>query len=121
MAKLLCRSGRAPQHCRVGILGLTFKPDVPDLRNSKVVDIIKELRAFSVEPLVHDPLASPATAREVSDVALKPLEELTDLDGLIVAVPHRAFLEDQERIVSLVRDGGVFVDVKSAFQPGKLP
>ncbi len=78
---------------RVGLLGLTFKEDVPDLRNSKVADIITELQEFGAEVLVHDALADPAEARREYGVELRPLEDLTDLDALILAVPHKSYKE----------------------------
>ena len=76
---------------RIGVLGLTFKENVPDLRNTKVVDIIRELGDFRMHVLVHDPMASAEDAREEYGLTLVGQEELRDLDALIIAVNHDAF------------------------------
>jgi UDP-N-acetyl-D-galactosamine dehydrogenase len=107
---------------RVGILGLTFKENVPDIRNSRVPDIIAELRAFGVEPLVHDVLAEPEDAQHEYGLAFTPLEAFRDLDGLILAVPHRAYLQAPvAELCGRLKPGALLVDVKSALDPGKLP
>ncbi|WP_428566277.1 MAG: nucleotide sugar dehydrogenase [Solidesulfovibrio sp. DCME] len=89
--KMLIRSECRASCARVGVLGLTFKENVPDLRNTKVVDIVRELCEFRIRVLVHDPLADPEEAREEYGLTLAPREELCDLDALIVAVSHDAF------------------------------
>lgn len=76
---------------RIGILGLTFKENVPDLRNTRVVDIVAELRDFGADVLVHDPMASPEEALEEYGLALQPLDALRDLDALILAVAHDTY------------------------------
>src|SRR5438132_3017318 len=78
---------------RVNVLGLTFKEDVPDIRNSKVIDIIRELHEFGVETYVHDPQASPDDALHEYGVRLTEWESLPAADALILAVPHRRYLE----------------------------
>jgi UDP-N-acetyl-D-glucosamine/UDP-N-acetyl-D-galactosamine dehydrogenase len=118
LVKMLVQSDRPVKGAKVGILGLTFKEDVPDLRNSRVPDIVAELRQFGVEPLVHDPLGDPAEALRVCGVALAPLEQLQELDGLILAVSHRAYLEmPRAQLLGRVRSGGAFIDVKSVLDP----
>jgi UDP-N-acetyl-D-galactosamine dehydrogenase len=100
---------------RVGLLGLTFKENVPDLRNSRVEDIIRELSDFHVSVLVHDPLADPDEARHEYGVALLPLAELRDLDALILAVPHAEFAQlDAGRIAAMFKnpENGIVIDVK---------
>lgn len=120
--KMLSRAGMPLRDARVGILGLTFKEDVPDLRNSRVPDIVRELREFGIDPLVADPLGDPAQAREEHDVTLRPLAELTNLDALIYAVPHRAYRDlATSAIASRVAAGGVIVDVKSVLDPAEIP
>jgi UDP-N-acetyl-D-galactosamine dehydrogenase len=122
VVKLLARGNVPISRARVGILGLTFKQDVPDIRNTKVVDIIAELRQFGVEPLVHDPRALPEEANAEYGVSLCPFGELGALDALIVAVPHREYKERPKReIFSLLKPGGVLVDVKSMFSPSDVP
>ena len=118
--KLLCSSqeGRIA-HARIGILGLTFKENVPDIRNSKVVDIVRELDAFGASVFVHDPLADPEEAMREYGVELYPREQLVALDAVILAVRHRSYEEQGLGAVvrSLKESRGVFVDIKSAF-PG---
>jgi UDP-N-acetyl-D-galactosamine dehydrogenase len=114
LVKLLALADTPIKSARVGILGLTFKQDVPDLRNTKVVDIVRELKEFGVDPLLHDPLVTAAEAAREYGVRIKPWEELSGLDALIVAVPHREFLERPvEELLRPLRQGGVLVDLKS--------
>ncbi|MBE2245226.1 MAG: nucleotide sugar dehydrogenase, partial [Burkholderiaceae bacterium] len=98
------------------VLGLTFKEDCADLRNSKVVDIINELRSYGVRVAVHDPQADPAEALHEYGVTLVPWEDLPRADAIIAAVAHKAFkLLATEQLTSKLVAGGAFVDVKSAF------
>lgn len=113
----LLAHGGAPPRPRIGVLGLTFKENVPDLRNSKVPDLIRELEGFGVHPLVHDPLADPAHAREELGVQISPLDEFKDLDALYLAVTHDAYLADVPKVIRMVKPGGVFMDIKSALDP----
>lgn len=99
---------------RVGILGLTFKENVPDLRNSRVRDIFAELAAFGLRPLVHDPLADSALVLKDYAVAQSDLAEFRDMDALILAVPHRAYLDlGPRRLAEMLTSGGIFLDVKA--------
>jgi UDP-N-acetyl-D-glucosamine/UDP-N-acetyl-D-galactosamine dehydrogenase len=121
MAKLLIENDIPVKRARVGILGLTFKEDVNDLRNSKVPEVMKELAAFGIDTIVHDPHADPAEAKHEYGIKLSPWEEIRNLDGLIVAVGHRAYHEmGQEKLLSLVRHGGVVVDAKSIMKPALI-
>ncbi|BBD09686.1 nucleotide sugar dehydrogenase [Desulfovibrio ferrophilus] len=105
---------------RVGVLGLTFKENVPDLRNTKVVDVIAELQEYGVEVLVNDPMADPEEAIHEYDIELTPLDQMSNLDGLILAVSH-----DQYREIDLSGDGlaqvfshpskAVVMDIKGFF------
>jgi UDP-N-acetyl-D-galactosamine dehydrogenase len=105
---------------KVGILGLTFKENVPDLRNSKIPDIIKELAEFGIDAMVHDPLGDPKEAHEEYKVHITPLDKFTGLDALILAVSHKEYLADIDAIYARVRDGGAVIDVKSVL-PTKQP
>ena len=107
----------------VTVLGLTFKEDVPDTRNSKVVDIIAELRSFGVSVQVHDPLADPEEARREYGVTLCPLEQLVPADAVVLAVAHRAYVEQGWALVaSLLRGGdGVVFDVKGVLDRAARP
>ena len=89
--KQLLRQKLGVAGARVGILGFTFKEDVPDLRNTRVVDIIRELKEYNILPLVHDPLADAAEALREYGQDLVPLEALCDLDALLLAVGHQKF------------------------------
>src|SRR5262249_33519402 len=122
LVKMLIASERRVKGARIGVLGLAFKENVPDLRNSRVPDIVAEVREFGIEAKVHDPLPNPEEARHESGLALSPLADLSDLDGLVLAVPHREFLAQgiDGLLKPLVR-GGVFVDVKSAVDRRKMP
>ncbi len=111
--KLLRQQDHAIKGARIGVLGLTFKENVPDLRNSRVPDIINELREYGVDPIVHDPMASGEEALREYGTELRPFDALTDLDGVILAVPHQQYLDQLDRIVGCVRHGGLFMDVKS--------
>jgi UDP-N-acetyl-D-galactosamine dehydrogenase len=120
VVKLLIDGDFTVKHARVGVLGLTFKEDCNDIRNSKVPDILRELRQFGIEATVHDPAARPEEAMHEYGVKLSPLEEMTGLDALVLAVCHKAYLSlGQSRILSMIRDGGVLVDVKSLLDPSR--
>ena len=116
--KMLSRAGVPLSQARVGILGLTFKENVPDLRNIRIPDIVNELREFGLNSLVHDPMGNPEEAREEYGVHLCEWSEISSLDALILAVPHRQYMEmPTKSLLGLVRDGGVLVDVKSVLDP----
>jgi UDP-N-acetyl-D-galactosamine dehydrogenase len=120
--KLLAAGGRPLRDARVGILGLTFKENVPDIRNSKVHDIVHELREFGIAPLVHDPLADPAAAQHEFGIALCGLDDFHDLDAVICAVSHRAYAAlGQHAIAAMVAPGGAIIDVKASLVPASLP
>ena len=113
LVKLLARADVRIQGARVGILGLTFKPDVPDVRNTKVVDIVTELRQFGIEPLLHDPLLTSERGLP-SGLRLQPWSELVGLDALLLAVPHRELLaRPLSELLAPLREGGLLLDLKS--------
>ena len=122
LVKLLVHANVAVKGAKVGILGLTFKENVSDIRNSKVPDIIGELRQFGIEPMVHDPIADAAEAKHEYGLTLSKWEELDGLDALVVAVSHKAYAEmSGEALAKRVKTGGVIVDVKSMVDPESLP
>jgi UDP-N-acetyl-D-glucosamine/UDP-N-acetyl-D-galactosamine dehydrogenase len=95
---------------------------VPDLRNSRVPDIVAELREFGITALVADPLADPIEAKREHGVDLVLPEQLTGLDGLILAVPHRMLGETGwDRLFATLSPGGVFIDVKSVVPRDSVP
>ena len=120
VVKLMIGEGKQINHTRVGVLGITFKEDVPDLRNTRVVDIIAELGDYGIDVIVHDPLADPEEAKTYYDVDLKPLESLNGVDALVVAVAHNAYRDMGLSGLAKLCAGDhrpVIVDVKSAFEP----
>jgi len=122
LVKLLIAAERPVKGARIGIVGITFKEDVPDLRNSRVPDIVSELREFGIAALVADPLADPTEAKGEYGVELVPLEHFTKLDGLILAVPHRVLAErGWGKLLAALAPGGVFVDVKSVVTRDRVP
>lgn len=121
LIKLLADKDVPLKKLRVGILGFTFKENVPDIRNSKVVDIYRELQSYGIEPLVHDPLAHAAEVIDEYQVKLSPIEQFKELDAVILAVPH----EDYQKINHLglnemLGADGIFVDIKSCVAPSLL-
>jgi len=122
LVKLLIAAERPVKGAKVGIVGIAFKEDVPDLRNSRVPDILAELREFGISALVSDPLVDPVEAQREYGIELVPLKDLTVLDGLILAVPHRMLGEaGWDKLLAALRVGGVFVDVKSAVGRDAVP
>ncbi|MDH5493061.1 MAG: nucleotide sugar dehydrogenase [Myxococcales bacterium] len=122
LIKLLVAQERPVKGARVGVLGLTFKENVPDLRNSRVPDILKELDSFGIQALVHDPLASAGEAEREYGVRLSPLDALVDLDALVLAVPHAQYgAPDGAAPLSRVRPGGIVIDIKSSIDPEHVP
>ncbi|MBI5256416.1 MAG: nucleotide sugar dehydrogenase [Burkholderiales bacterium] len=114
--KHMIASGSYIKGAKVNVLGLTFKENCGDLRNSKVIDIIHELKSYGVEVFVTDPLAENEEAQHEYGVSLTPFEDLPRADAIVAAVSHREFLwlglEDISR--KLVK-GGAFIDVKACF------
>ena len=119
MVKLLIQNNVNPNGARVGVLGLTFKEDVPDLRNSKVLDIVHELHDYRAKVWIHDPVADPEEVNhEAKDFTLSKKEKLKDLDVVIVAVAHAEFRKlGAGWIRRIVRPRGIVVDVKGIFSP----
>ena len=115
--KQMIKANKTIHSVRVGCLGITFKEDCPDTRNSKVNDILKELREYGIEPLVCDPVADAPDAKRFYGVDLVPISEMKDLDCLIIAVGHTEFRELSDAdIEKMFRDESnknkVLVDVK---------
>ena len=112
--KALIAADKPVKQARVAILGFTFKENCPDTRNSKVFDIVKELREFGIEPLIFDPVADADEARRIYGVRFCRAEELRELDAVILAVAHREFSGlTQARLEAMYRPGQpVLLDVK---------
>lgn len=121
--KRMIKCGRVVSGARVGILGFTFKENVPDLRNTRVVDVVRELRDYGVDVLVSDAQADPAEALHEYGQELVPLDELRNLDALILAVSHReytALTPDELKRRFADPDKGVLLDVKAFFDPSAM-
>ena len=122
--KLLSQLSRPANELRVGVLGLTFKENVPDLRNSRVPDIIHELHEYGVEVLVHDPIAETEEALTEYGIHLLDWNTMKDLDGLILAVAHERFSESG--VMDLLRPlrsqkQGAVIDVKGILDQRQIP
>ena len=115
--KQLIKNGSPLPGAKVIVLGLTFKENCPDLRNSKVGDVIRELKEFGCDISVHDPIADSGEAEHHYGVSLTPWDELPpQADAVVAAVPHRSYLTmPLGKILSRLKSKGVFIDVKSAF------
>lgn len=117
--KQLILAGKAPKIAKVVILGLTFKENCPDIRNSKVEDIIKRLNEYEINPYVADPWASQSDAFNEYGVVLTPMSDITDADCVVVAVAHDEFkkmsLQDLDKLFSNGDNQKVLIDVKSIF------
>ncbi|MBU1612422.1 MAG: nucleotide sugar dehydrogenase [Proteobacteria bacterium] len=121
--KWLIRADMKVRGARVGLLGLTFKENVPDLRNTRSVDLVDEFEDFGVKVLVHDPMADPAEAMEEYRIKLVELSELRKLDALVLAVSHNDYRKLRLReIKSWFRDpaNALIIDVKGFFNPAEL-
>ena len=122
LVKLLSQGEIPLKNVRVAILGLTFKENVRDLRNSRVPDIVAELKQFGLEAVVHDPMADPDLAKLECDIELVSWDQLVDLDALVLAVAHRYYLEmPLSQLLSCLRPKGILMDVKSVFHPEQIP
>src|SRR5476649_2949417 len=119
--KEIIKAGIHVKGCKVNVLGLTFKEDCPDLRNSKVADVITELRTYGVDVHVHDPLADADEALHEYGVRLERWEDLPRADAIIAAVSHAELVaRPLSQLVAKVARNGCFIDVKSRFAQGEL-
>jgi UDP-N-acetyl-D-glucosamine/UDP-N-acetyl-D-galactosamine dehydrogenase len=107
----------------VTVLGMTFKEDVPDTRNSKVADIVAELQSFGLAVQVHDPLADPAQVKQQYGIGLLPMEGLRPAEAVIFAVAHTSFVKGGWLLVTkLLKNGhGIVLDVKSRLDRAARP
>nr|WP_308417053.1 nucleotide sugar dehydrogenase [Thiolapillus brandeum] len=120
--KLLLSNNHQPGVSKVGILGLTFKEDCPDLRNSKVVDIISELEEYGIEPMVYDPVAARKEAEAYMGKTMADLADFKNLGALIIAVPHKQFRDmPAGAFMDMLSEDGCLLDVKSMLDPEKIP
>jgi UDP-N-acetyl-D-galactosamine dehydrogenase len=112
--KQMIQSGFSIKGEKVIVLGLTFKENCPDLRNSRVVDVIAELKSYGADVFVHDPIASPTEAFREYGLDLISWEQLPRAGAIVAAVAHKQFLQRSvDEYVARLLPGGVFIDVKS--------
>ncbi|MBU4000757.1 MAG: nucleotide sugar dehydrogenase, partial [Proteobacteria bacterium] len=116
--KMLIHAGKKVMGSKIGVLGLTFKEDVPDLRNTRVVDIINELKDYGVEVIVHDPMADNEEAKKYYGIELTPMEKLKGLDALIIAVIHKDYKEKGFSSIAKCCKGPkpIVLDIKGGFE-----
>ncbi|MCG8532160.1 MAG: nucleotide sugar dehydrogenase [Desulfovibrionales bacterium] len=121
--KELIRKGISVRDANVGILGFTYKENVPDIRNTRVIDIIRELKEYGIEASIHDPLAEHTQAVREYGVSLTPLEEFQQLDAVILAVPHTEYSYiEPEQLQAWFRSPGnnLVMDVKGFWEPAVM-
>jgi UDP-N-acetyl-D-galactosamine dehydrogenase len=119
--KKMIAGGSVIKGAKVNVLGLTFKENCGDLRNSKVIDVIRELRSYGVEVLVTDPLADAKEAHDEYGVNLTPFNDLPRADALVVAVAHQEYkILSIEAIGEKLSANGALIDVKSIFNQQPL-
>ena len=119
--KTMISAGFNVKGAKVNVIGLTFKENCPDLRNSKVADIITELQSYGVDVHVHDPVADAAEAMHEYGVKLVPWDELPQADAIIAAVSHKELLaRPLSDLEAKLNKGACFIDVKSLFNQAAL-
>ncbi len=122
--KMLIENDMPVRGAKIGVLGLTFKENVPDLRNSRVPDVVHAFRDLGIEPLVHDPYADAGVAKKAYNVDLCDWGDIQNMDVIVYAVPHRFYQDDSSEIPVLKRlntKKSIFIDVKSRFEPLDMP
>ena len=119
--KRLVQHGHRVSGAKVAVLGLTFKENCPDLRNSKVVDIIDELREYCCDVLVHDPLAEPSEAQAEYGITLRDWQDLKDCQAVILAVPHASYLQASvSDFGAMMAEGATLIDIKCVLDRKEL-
>jgi UDP-N-acetyl-D-galactosamine dehydrogenase len=119
--KLLAEAGKPALGAKVAVLGVTFKEDFPDVRNSLVGPLMDDLESYGCVVSAVDPIVDEAMAALAFGRALVPMDGLSGLDAVVLAVKHTAFRTQPERVSGLLAEGGVLVDVKRVFDTATLP
>lgn len=114
VVKNLIKANRTVHNAKVAILGFTFKENCPDTRNSRVIDIVRELQEYGIMPFVSDPVADPVEVEREYSISLTDIHKITDMDAVILAVAHQSFMSLTEKeIASMFKDGPrVLIDIK---------
>jgi UDP-N-acetyl-D-glucosamine/UDP-N-acetyl-D-galactosamine dehydrogenase len=121
LVQVLARKHRLSPTTRVGVLGITFKENVPDIRNSKVVDLYHGLQRYGISPIAYDPMADKHQMEHEYGIKLVDKSALTNLDVVILAVPHREIMASiWDDMPHMIADGGVVCDLKSVLDKHRL-
>lgn len=118
--KQMILAGQSPRKSNVAILGLTFKENCPDIRNSKVIDVVNVLKSYGIEPQIVDPWAEPDEVLQVYSLTLSSIEDVEAPDCIILAVAHNQFVEDGSHLLASLlgaTQNKVVVDVKGILPP----
>lgn len=118
--KKMLKKGLAVVGANINILGLTFKENTPDLRNTKITDVIKELKDFGLNVIVNDVEADASEAKKFYDIDLKDINDLNTEDVLVFAVPHEDYLINKEKYLELASDDGLIFDIKGIIDDNDL-
>lgn len=118
--KELLKKGIEIQGMKINLLGLTFKENCPDLRNTKVIDIVRELEDYGMIVNVNDVEADKETAKKLYDIDLKEKNELSKTSALIFAVPHNDYIYNKQNYLHLLSENGVVIDVKGVINKSDL-
>jgi UDP-N-acetyl-D-galactosamine dehydrogenase len=117
--KIMINADIAIRNARVAVLGMTFKENIPDLRNTRVIDIVTELKDYGVDVVVHDPMADPAEVEQYYGLTMTTLQNIQGVSAAIVAVAHQDYINlGLAGIAGLCfQDQPIIVDVKALFDP----
>lgn len=119
--KRMIAAGQAVKDADIVVLGMTFKEDCPDLRNSKVIDVIRELQTYGVKVHVHDPIADSDECLHEYGIGLTPWDQLPQAAAVIAAVAHQPYKDmGLPALLSKLQPHGVFSDVKSVYDPAAV-
>jgi len=118
--KELLKNGRTIKDSKINFLGLTFKENCPDLRNTKVIDVLNELDDFGLQVNVHDAEADAGQAKKFYNIDLKEKKELEKADALVIAVPHKEYKDNIESYLNLVKADGIIFDIKAIVNSNSL-
>jgi len=123
VVKRMVRQGHPMQQSKITVLGMTFKQDIPDLRNTRVVDVVRELESYGLQVQVHDALADPAEAQAEYGIRLQPLESLAPARAVVLCVPHRPYREQGWALIEKLLAPGpaVVVDVRGVLPKERMP
>ena len=118
--KGLLKQGLEVQGATVNVLGLTFKENCPDLRNTKVIHIIEELKEYGLDVHVNDVEADKEEAKKFYNIDLEDKQNLPKADAIIFAVAHKDYVENKKDYLDLVKDNGVVLDIKGIIEDGEI-